>query len=90
MQIIGFGASSMAGVGDSAGGFFRRLQNAAASQQPDLTFFNLGVSGTTTADMLARADEVTVQGNHRLIVLLGCNDVPRANDAAPHRRATLD
>ncbi len=88
MQVIGFGASSMAGVGDTKGGFFQRLQNAN-TERPDLTFVNLGVSGNTTGDMLARADAVR-GSDHRLIVLLGCNDVPRANDTAPHRRATLE
>jgi lysophospholipase L1-like esterase len=94
MQLIGFGASSMEGVGDSEGGFFQRFQNAVSPQYSDLTFVNLGTGGNTTHDMLTRveagAHQQELNGEHSLIVLLGCNDVPRVNDKAPHRRATLD
>ena len=89
MYLIGFGASSMAGVGDAYGGFFRRLEDALGAARPELQFLNLGVSGNTTRDMLGRASAVPQTGGHDLIVLLGCNDVPRVNDATPHVRTTL-
>jgi lysophospholipase L1-like esterase len=36
--------------------------------------------------MLVRACDVARYGKHDLVVMLGCNDVPRVNDKAPHNR----
>ncbi len=85
--IVGFGASSMEGIGDTEkGGFFNRIQPALG----DHHFVNLGIGGHATRDMLQRAAEVTTYQPYDLIVLLGCNDYPRANDAYPHVRASLE
>jgi lysophospholipase L1-like esterase len=90
MKIIGFGASSMAGAGDSEGGFFQRTQNVLTVERPALEFINRGIGGNTTRDMLARVADVTSFGDHDLIVMLGCNDVPRENDTRPQIRTTRE
>ena len=85
--LVGFGASSMEGIGDDeGGGFFKRLQ--ASFDQ--FRFVNLGIGGNTTCDMLQRAGELAMYRPYDLIVLLGCNDYPRANDAAPEVRTALE
>lgn len=84
--IIGFGASSMAGVGDSEGGFFKRMQKVLTQYQ----FINLGVGGNTTRDMLKRCVQVDGFQTYDLIILLGCNDFPRANDKNPTARSELE
>lgn len=83
--LVGFGASSMQGTGDTeAGGFFNRLKPAVAGQ----ALVNLGQGGDTTRRMLQRAGDVASHRPHDLVVLLGCNDYPRAHDANPaHRTA---
>ena len=86
-NIIGFGASSMAGVGDSIGeGFFKRIQ----SKLTNYSFINLGVGGFTTKDMLIQSKKAENFKPYDLIVLLGCNDLPRKNDSKPQNRTTLD
>jgi lysophospholipase L1-like esterase len=81
--LVGFGASSMEGAGDDeSDGFLNRLKPAVAGQE----LVNLGVGGDTTRAMLRRADDVTRHRPHDLIVLLGCNDYPRKNDAHPASR----
>lgn len=85
--IVGFGASSMQGIGDEEqGGFFNRLLASVDQAR----WVNLGVGGDTTRDMLRRCHEVKAYRPYDLIVLLGCNDYPRANDAYPEVRATLE
>jgi lysophospholipase L1-like esterase len=86
--IVGFGASSMQGVGDSQGGFFARAEKLAAGKR--MRWINRGVGGNTTRDMLLRVTTVTVHSPHRLVVLLGCNDMPRGNDPQPARRTAID
>jgi hypothetical protein len=76
----------MAGVGDDErGGFIRRLQSSFTPYR----FINLGVGGNTTRDMLKRCGQVEAHRPFDLIVLLGCNDLPRANDECPQVRADL-
>ena len=48
--IIGFGASSMQGAGDSQGGWFARAETLSADKR--LRWINRGVGGNTTRDML--------------------------------------
>ena len=86
-RIVGFGASTMEGVGDTEGGFFTRL-----SRHPDirLDFHNEGVGGNTLADMMSRVTQTTALQPYDIIVLLGCNDLPRENDATPERRSSLN
>jgi lysophospholipase L1-like esterase len=81
-RILGFGASSMQGVGDTQGGFMKRLQTALDGTQ----VVNLGIGGNTTRDMLKRVAAVEPYKPYYSIVLLGCNDMPRTNDHnAAHR-----
>ena len=62
---------------------------AIEPQQPALRFVNLGKAGDTTGRMLKRAGDVMEYGDHELIVMLGCNDVPRDEDRSPHLRTSL-
>lgn len=78
----------MEGVGDTAGGFFRRLEGCDASARYERRV-NLGIGGNTTRDMLARAESATVLAPRDIIVLLGCNDVPRNDDDSEERRVPL-
>ena len=85
--IIGFGASSVEGVGDDAGGgFIARLQRAVPSRR----FVNMGIGGDTSREMLQRRDRLHAYRPYDLIVLLGCNDMPRTNDGNSARRTGLD
>lgn len=86
--LVGFGASSMQGTGDSQGGFFSRLERSDAL--PDTQFINAGKGGNTTRDMLARAAELAVHRPYDLVVMLGCNDLPRDGDGDNPRRVPLD
>ncbi len=85
--LLGFGASSMQGVGDSQGGFFRRLEQRYAASGV-YRFTNAGLGGNTTRDMLQRLPGLTLPPDI-LIVLLGCNDLPRAADPCPQNRIPL-
>jgi len=87
--LVGFGASSMQGTGDSQGGFFSRLERSGAL--PNTKFINAGKGGNTTRDMLARAGELAAHRPYDLVVMLGCNDLPRDGDVSPHveRRVPL-
>jgi lysophospholipase L1-like esterase len=85
--MIGFGASSMEGADDDeGGGFFTRIQPL----YPQVRFINMGVGGESTRDMLQRISQVKAHQPYDLIVLLGCNDFPRANDEFPEVRASLE
>jgi lysophospholipase L1-like esterase len=86
--IVGFGASSVQGVRDPEGGFMARLTQALP-RRPDIRLMNLGIGGHTTRDMLQRIPAVEAIAGREVVVLLGCNDVPRANDNSPARRTTL-
>ena len=88
MILVGFGASSMEGAGDTAGGFFRRLEGCDATARYERRV-NLGIGGNTTRDMLARAETAAALAPRDIIVLLGCNDVPRKNDDSKERRVPL-
>lgn len=79
----------MRGVGDSQGGFMTRLA-AAFAHTPDIRLHNLGIGGNTTRDMLHRVPDVEAVTPREIIVLLGCNDVPRANDKSPANRTSID
>jgi len=86
-RVVGFGASTVAGVGDSQGGFFRRLEDKYRAAQSSLEFRNEGQGGETIYDMLKRAVKIERLKPYNIVVLLGCNDLPRANDATPEKRS---
>jgi lysophospholipase L1-like esterase len=88
-KLIGFGASTMQGVGDSRGGFFRRLEEKLGAGGHPHDCLNFGIGGNSTPDMLARIDQVTPHLPCRSIILLGCNDLPRAGDTNPGKRTSL-
>jgi len=89
MILVGFGASSMEGAGDTAGGFFRRLEDNDATARYE-RLVNLGIGGNTTRDMLARVETATAHTPRDIVVLLGCNDVPREDDENREQRVLLE
>jgi lysophospholipase L1-like esterase len=70
--IVAFGDSLVYGTGSSGGGFVRMLE-----QDIGRPIANLGVPGDTTADGLARIDEVLELDAGVVILLLGGNDFLR-------------
>lgn len=70
--LVAFGDSLIHGTGSSGGGFVRLLE-----QRIGRPIVNLGVPGDTTADGLARLDEVLAMQPAVVIVLLGGNDYLR-------------
>lgn len=80
----------MEGAGDSQGGFFMRLQEKYRAEQPDLQLTNAGRGGETAYQMLKRAVKLDPARKFDVVVLLGCNDVPRVNDATPEIRSEKD
>src|SRR5271155_4084357 len=89
-KLIGFGASSVEGVGDSQGGFFKRLGKKLAEVGKPYECLNYGIGGNTTRDMLARLDRVRPHLPAKTIVLLGSNDFPRDADVEPARRVPVE
>ena len=73
--VVAFGDSLVHGTGSSGGGFVRLLE-----QRLGLPIENLGQPGDTTADGLARIDEVLALQPSVVILLLGGNDVLRRVD----------
>lgn len=71
--IVAFGDSLVAGVGVSEDKNFVSLVSARLGED----IINLGVSGNTTADALARIDEVVALHPRIVLVLLGGNDYLR-------------
>lgn len=72
-DIVAFGDSLVAGVGSSPGHDFVFL----LSQKIDQPIINLGVSGDTTADALARLSGLDAYRPKVVILLLGGNDYLR-------------
>jgi len=87
--LLGFGASSMQGVGDPEGGFFRRLEALQPIGREKTTFHNHGIGGNTTREMLARLPAAQAVRARTTVILLGCNDLPRAGDKNPAHRTEL-
>jgi acyl-CoA thioesterase-1 len=73
--VVAFGDSLVYGTGSSGGGFVRLLE-----QRIGRPIENLGVPGDTTADGLARLEEVLALRPSLVILLLGGNDVLRRVD----------
>lgn len=89
-KLIGFGASTMQGAGDSQGGFFKRLERKLAEAGRPHQCLNFGIGGNSTRDMLARFDEVKAHLPCKAVILLGSNDFPRERDIWAQNRTTLD
>lgn len=72
-EIVAFGDSLVSGVGSESGGGFVTM----LSKEIGMPIANLGRSGDTTADGLARIDEVLARDPKVVMVLLGGNDFLR-------------
>ncbi len=90
LHLIGFGASTVQGVGDPAGGFLSRAVELSTAVGLPVRWSNFGVGGDTTREMLGRAPQLAELRPYDLVVLLGSNDIPRPGDSEPGRRATVD
>ncbi len=87
--LVCFGASTAEGVGDSQGGFFKRLERKLATAGRPHQCLNFGIGGNTTDDMAARLGALKPHLPAPAILLLGSNDFPRDGDAEPWRRVEL-
>jgi lysophospholipase L1-like esterase len=88
-KLICFGASTAEGVGDSQGGFFKRLERKLAADGRAHLCLNFGIGGNTTADMAPRLGSLKPHLPAPAILLLGSNDFPREGDPEPWRRVEL-
>jgi lysophospholipase L1-like esterase len=92
--IVGYGASTMQGAGDTElGGVFNRIQAPLRAAWTTRRFLNHGVGGDSTRDMLKRRHKLAAEANgakYDLVVLLGSNDMPRERDAWPANRVPTD
>jgi acyl-CoA thioesterase-1 len=70
IQIVALGASDVAGYGVGAGNAYpAQLEALLRSKGYDVTIHNAGISGNTTAQILARLDSAVPEGTS--IVILG-------------------
>ena len=89
--IVFVGASLVAGVGDPKGqGWVSRVVGRTHSADLELTAYNLGVRGDTTADVLARwtsecAPRWQGRAEKRLVISVGGNDAATGVTLARHR-----
>lgn len=89
-KLVGFGASTMEGAGDSQGGFLLRFKTKLAQAGQPYDVINLGRGGQTTQQMVSRLAEAQALQADQAVLLLGCNDLPRERDADPEARVALD
>ncbi len=91
VAIVFLGSSLVAGVGDPKGqGWVTRVVGRTAHPDVELTAYNLGVRGDTSADVLDRwATEVprrwSGRTERRVVVSIGTDDVLRGITLARHR-----
>ncbi len=91
LALVFLGASLVAGVGDPKGqGWVTRVIGRTEHPELELTAYNLGVRGDTSADVLRRwATEVPVRWvgrtERRVVVSVGTNDVLQGVTLARHR-----
>jgi acyl-CoA thioesterase-1 len=77
-QIVALGASVVAGYGVGSGDAFpQQLQAMLRAKGKQYSVSNQGVSGDTTAGVLARLDSAVPEGTRIVILLIGGNDVRR-------------
>jgi len=88
--VVGFGASSMQGVGDSQGGFLQRVVRRCQEGELPVQIHNKGIGGQSTPAMLSRMGELSSLRPYDLVVILGCNDLPRDRDNNVSVRTSLD
>ena len=91
VAIVFVGASLVAGVGDPKGqGWVSRVVGRTHHSELELTAYNLGVRGDTTADVLGRwkaecEPRWRGRGEKRLVVSVGGNDAATGVTLARHR-----
>ena len=91
VRVVVLGDSFVAGYGDPKGlGWVGRVVARTPQEQVDLTVYQLGVRGDSTADVLARWREETTRrlyagAEHRLVIGVGTNDVGRGVSLARTR-----
>jgi acyl-CoA thioesterase I len=91
LAIVFLGASLVAGVGDPKGqGWVTRVVGRTQHPDLELTAYNLGVRGDTSADVLQRwASEVPLRWagrtERRVVLSVGTNDVVSGITLARHR-----
>jgi len=91
LAIVFLGASLVAGVGDPKGqGWVTRVVGRTQHPDLELTAYNLGVRGDTSADVLQRwASEVPLRWagrtERRVVLSVGTNDVASGITLARHR-----
>jgi lysophospholipase L1-like esterase len=91
VAIVFLGSSLVAGVGDPKGqGWVTRVVGRTAHPDVELTAYNLGVRGDTSADVLHRwATEVPLRWagrtERRVVLSVGTNDVVQGITLARHR-----
>ena len=89
--LVFVGASLVAGVGDPKGqGWVSRVVGRTHSADLEVTAYNLGVRGDTTADVLARwksecAPRWSGRAETRLVISVGGNDAASGVTLARHR-----
>ncbi len=89
--LVFIGASLVAGVGDPKGqGWVSRVVGRTQHPDLELTAYNLGVRGNTSADVLARwraecAPRWSGRAEKRLVVSVGANDAATGVTLARHR-----
>jgi len=82
-RIVALGASNTEGFGVSTWEAYpARLQELLKARGIDAQVVNAGLSGDTTAGMLARLDAFLLDGTHLLILQPGTNDTRYAISAA--------
>src|SRR5688572_23930749 len=91
LALVFLGASLVAGVGDPKGqGWVTRVVGRTHHPDLELTAYNLGVRGNTSADVLARwraecAPRWAGRAEKRLVVSVGANDAATGVTLARHR-----
>ncbi|WP_346767604.1 GDSL-type esterase/lipase family protein [Knoellia koreensis] len=91
VALVFLGASMVAGVGDPKGqGWVSRVVGRTQHPDLELTAYNLGVRGDTTADLLARwqaecGPRWRGRSEKRLVVSIGANDAAKGITLARHR-----
>lgn len=91
VALVFLGGSSVAGYGDPKGqGWVGRVVGRTSHPDLDLTAYNLGVRGNTSADLVRRWDvecppRWANRGEKRLVVSVGANDVASGMTLARHR-----
>ena len=91
VRIVALGASNTEGFGVSTWEAYpARLQELLRARGIDAEVINAGLSGDTTAGMLARLDAFLLDGTHLLILQPGGNDaryaISRCRDSRQHRQ----